>query len=196
MATIIPLTTNTPFPIKLTPINSPVWRKQILSTLIGLDRDRLIIDFTKPPTKYLNKEYTKPNPYIIVWYRQDQIIIDAILGSCSETIQATISSAKTALKAWNQLSVSYANVSRSRIISIKTKLTKKPKGARSITEYLHEMKIIADALALAQSSIDDEDLIVNILAQLRDEFNSITATIKVRDKPILIPETIQQTCRF
>lgn len=92
--------------------------------------------------------------------------------------------------------MSYANVSRSRIISIKTKLTKKPKGARSITEYLHEMKIIADALALAQSSIDDEDLIVHILAQLRDELNSITATIKVRDKPILIPETIQQTCRF
>ncbi|KAK1410452.1 hypothetical protein QVD17_36989 [Tagetes erecta] len=50
------------------------------------------------------------------------------------------------------------------------------------------MRSIADDLALAQSPIDDEDLLVHILSQLGDDFKSIVSALKVRENPIAFPE--------
>lgn len=108
MTTIVEITTHTHFPIKLTSANFPVWRKQVLSTLIGLDLDKFVKDGTEtPPEKIENK----PNPLYQQWYRQDQILIGALLGSCSETIQPIVSSAETSSEAFKCLTESYASVS-------------------------------------------------------------------------------------
>ncbi|GJZ13147.1 retrovirus-related pol polyprotein from transposon TNT 1-94 [Tanacetum coccineum] len=109
------------------------------------------------------------------------ILLGTLLGSCSETIQPLISSAET---------------SRSRIISLKSKLTKNPKGTKSIAEYLYEMKSIADALSLAQSLILEEDSVVHILTQLGDEYNNIVAAIKVRESPITFSELFDKLTDF
>ncbi|PWA64296.1 gag-polypeptide of LTR copia-type [Artemisia annua] len=178
---IVEITTHTHFPIKLTSTNFPVWRKQVLSTLIGLDLDQYVDGKTKPPPKTLEG---KENPAYNLWYRQDQILLGALLGSCSDTIQPIVSSAETAHQVFKCLTDSYASVSRSRIISLKSKLAKNPKGAKPMAEFLHEMKGIADELALAQAPIDDEDLIVHILTQLGDDYKHITAALKVRDTPL------------
>nr|GEW83797.1 putative zinc finger, CCHC-type [Tanacetum cinerariifolium] len=53
-----------------------------------------------------------------------------------------------------------------------------------MVEFLHEMKGIADELALAQASVDDEDLILHILTQVRDNYKHITVALKVRDTPL------------
>ena len=58
------------------------------------------------------------------------------------------------------------------------------------------MRSIADELALAQSPIDEEDLIVHILAQLGDEYNSITAALKVRENPVSYPELFDKLVDF
>ncbi|GKE08007.1 retrovirus-related pol polyprotein from transposon TNT 1-94 [Tanacetum coccineum] len=123
----------------------------------------------------------KLNPLYSIWFRQDHIILSALLGSCSETIQPIISSVETSRQAWQSLTSSYASSSRSRIISLKSKLTKNPQGTKTISEFLHEMISIADELALAQSPIHEEDLVVHILAQLGDEYNNIVAAIKDND---------------
>lgn len=74
---IIEVTAQSHFPIKLTATNFPVWRKQVISTLIGLGLD---IDKTRPcmakagyiyPSKTLSTDATKPNPEYRPWYRQD-----------------------------------------------------------------------------------------------------------------------------
>ncbi|KAL4590423.1 hypothetical protein LXL04_003352 [Taraxacum kok-saghyz] len=126
--TIVQLTATTHFPIKLTPTNFPVWRKQVQLTLIGLDLNDFINGLSKPPPQTLtDKDTTKSNPAYTIWYRQDQIIYSAILGSCSEAIQPIITSASTAKESWDRLNTSYASQSRSRIISLKSKLAKNPK---------------------------------------------------------------------
>ena len=79
---------------------------------------------------------------------------------------------------------SYANSSRSRVISLKAKLTKNLKGNRSVADFLHEMRSIADELALAQNPILEEDLIVHIITQLGDDFNPIVTAIKVWESAI------------
>lgn len=113
---IIEVTAQSHFPIKLTATNFPVWRKQVISTLIGLGLDHFIDGSQEAPSKTLSTDATKPNPEYRPWYRQDQILLGALLSSCSETIQPIVSSADTSRQVFKRLNDSYASVSRSRII--------------------------------------------------------------------------------
>lgn len=118
--TVIQFTASTHFNITLTSDNFPVWRKHVYSTLIGLDLVHFITGTKKTLAEFLDNEVTKSNPDYYPWYRQDQIILAGLLGSCSPTIKPMIASADTAREAWERLVTSYANSSRSRIISLKS----------------------------------------------------------------------------
>ncbi|XP_019172464.1 PREDICTED: uncharacterized protein LOC109167849 [Ipomoea nil] len=50
------------------------------------------------------------------------------------------------------------------------------------------MRAIADDLALAQCPVSDEDLLVYILTQLGEEYNSIISAVRVREKPLSLGE--------
>ncbi|CAI9270534.1 unnamed protein product [Lactuca saligna] len=192
----VQITASTHLTIKLTPNNYPVWRKQVESTLISLDLDGHLI--SAPPTTTLTDRDGKiiANPEYRPWYCKDQMIFSAILGSRSDSIQPLVSSATTAREAWNRLNSSYASTSRSRIISLKSKLVKNPKGSRSITKFLQDMRAIADSLDLAQSPVTEEDLMVHILSQLGDEYHTIAAALKVREHPIEYSELFDKLTDF
>ncbi|XP_019184049.1 PREDICTED: uncharacterized protein LOC109178954 [Ipomoea nil] len=176
------------FPITLTSTNFPVWRRQVHSTLIGFNLHGYVDGSIQEPPKFSGSAQTATNPDYLLWVRQDQIIVSALLESCSDSIQPLVSSASTAYDAWQRLTTTYASASRGRILSLKAKLTQNPRGTRSITVFLNDMRSIADALALAQSPVSDEDLIVYILTQLGDEYNSIFSVVCVRLKPISLAE--------
>ncbi|GJX50554.1 putative RNA-directed DNA polymerase [Tanacetum coccineum] len=159
------------FPIKLTSSNFPVWRKQIQSTLIGLDLLQYIDGTLAIPSQFSDNERKTINPAYTRWYRQDQTLLSAIRGSCSDMIQPIISSASSSKEAWERLLHSYANASRSRIISLKSKLAKNPKGNKSVAEFLNE----------------------NVLG---DEFNSLVAAIKVRESPITYSDLFDKLTDF
>lgn len=137
---IIQINAATHFNTTLTSENFPVWRKQVQSTLIGFDLAHFVTGSKPVPAEYLDAEKTKPNPEFSPWYRQDQIILAALIGSCKPTIQSLIASAETSQQAWERLVASYANSSRSRIISLKSKLASNPRGNRPVAEYLRDMK--------------------------------------------------------
>lgn len=67
-----------------------VWRTQIMSVLTGLGLLGYIDDTV---AQLLTNG--KPNPAFIIWNRQDKYILDALLGSCHETIQPLISTVTT-----------------------------------------------------------------------------------------------------
>ncbi|GFP89753.1 hypothetical protein PHJA_001119100 [Phtheirospermum japonicum] len=184
----VQLNAPTHFPIKLTSANFQVWSRQIQSTLIRFDLVGYIDGTQKVPSQFTDTAQQVVNPEYLLWFRQDQILVSALLGSCSDTIQPIISSAQTASDAWKRLTMSYANTSRGRVISLKAKLAKNSKGSKSVIEFLHEMRAIADDLALAQSPISEEDLVVHVITQLGDEFNSIVAALRVRETPIAFSE--------
>ena len=58
------------------------------------------------------------------------------------------------------------------------------------------MRAIADDLALAQSPVAEEDLLVHIISQLGDEYNSIVAAIKVRETPLSYSELFDKLTDF
>ncbi|XP_019197199.1 PREDICTED: uncharacterized protein LOC109191079 [Ipomoea nil] len=179
-APIVQIHAPTHLPIKLTSSNFLIWMKQVESTLIGLDLVSYVTGSTVAPEKFSDQAHTTVNPAYTAWFRQDQTIISAILGSLSDTLQPIISSASSACDAWTRLSTNCAAASRSRIVSLKAKLAKNPKGNRSIETYMREMRAIADDLALAQSPVTEEDLVVHIFTQLGDEYNYIVTALRVR----------------
>ncbi|XP_019195698.1 PREDICTED: uncharacterized protein LOC109189542 [Ipomoea nil] len=185
---IVHLNAPTHFPIKLTNANFPIWRNQVESTLIGLDVIGFVDGSIKAPERLSDAATNTINPLYRIWNRQDRIILSALLGSVSETLQPVISSASSATDAWSRLATCCAASSRSRIVSLKAKLAKNPRGSRSIDTYMRDMRAIADDLALAQNPISEEDLVVHIFTQLGDEYNPIVAVVRVRTTPISFSE--------
>ncbi|XP_019155245.1 PREDICTED: uncharacterized protein LOC109152125 [Ipomoea nil] len=187
---VIQLHATTHFPIKLTPTNFPIWRRQVHSTLIGLNLHGYVDGSVQEPPKFSGSAPTATNPDYLHWARQDQVIVSPLLESCSDSIRPLVSSASTTYDAWQCLATTYASASqsRARILSLKIELTQNPRGTRSISVFLNDMRSIADALALAQSLVSDEDLVMYILTQLGDEYHSIFSAVCVRQKPISLAE--------
>ncbi|XP_076940390.1 uncharacterized protein LOC143609543 [Bidens hawaiensis] len=194
--TVVQITASTHFNVTLTDDNFTVWRKHVYSTLIGLDLVHFVTGTKPTPAEFLDAEATRPNSDHYPWFRQDQIILAALLGSCSPTIQTMIASADTAREAWERLVTSFANPSRSRVISLKTKLASNPKGTRTITEYLRDMKSIADELALVQNPVKDEDLMVHILCQLGDDFKNFAQSLRLLGSSLTFPELFEKLINF
>ncbi|CAH9121857.1 unnamed protein product [Cuscuta epithymum] len=185
---VITLTAPTNLPIKLTAANFPVWRKQVETTFTGFDLLGYITGTLRPPPKFTDEANKVPNPCYFTWYRQDQILISAILGSCTESVQPLLSSANTAQEAWDILASSYASASPGRILALKSKLSKNPRGTRSIAEYMKDMQQIASDLALAKSPVSDADLLISIVNQLGDSYQSIVSALRVRNTPTTMLE--------
>lgn len=101
-----------------------------------------------PIKMIIDKGITTPNPTYIIWYRQDQIISHAILGSYFDVIQPMITSSTTSMETQDRLSKSYASQSRSRIMSFKSILAKYPKGNHPFTEFFNDIRLIFDEIAL------------------------------------------------
>ncbi|VFQ94302.1 unnamed protein product [Cuscuta campestris] len=176
------------FPIKLTKTNFLVWRRQVQSTLIGLNLLGYVDGSVKAPRPFLDSAHTQTNPAYTLWYRQDAILLSAILGSCTDVVQSIVSLADSSADAWSRLARSLASMSRGRIISLKAKLAKNPCGNRTIAAFVADMTEIAGELALADSPVSDEDLAVHIMSQLGDEYSTIYQSLRGRNDCVSIEE--------
>ncbi|CAH9106224.1 unnamed protein product [Cuscuta europaea] len=185
---VIQLTATTNFLIKLTSSNFPAWKCQVHAALVGLGLEGYVDGTIRAPDQFLDDAKSQLNPCYTIWYRQDTVILSALLGSCSDTIQPLLQSASSAYHAWEKLAVTYASTSRGRIISLKTTMAKTTKGNRSILEYLAEMTAIADALALAQNPISEEDLVINVLKGLGPEYGELRSAIRIRQTALTMAE--------
>ncbi|VFQ94022.1 unnamed protein product [Cuscuta campestris] len=182
---VVQLHAKSHFPIKLISTNFLIWQRQVRSTLIGLDLLGYLDGTMAAPPQLVNNA---PNPCYSIWFRQDQAIVGALLGSCADVVQPLISTAETAHAAWQNLHSSFASTSRGRIVFLKSKLGKNPRGNRSITDYLHDMRTIADELALVQSPISEEDLVVHVLNQVGPDYDPISSAALLRPSAISFTE--------
>ncbi|KAD3068462.1 hypothetical protein E3N88_36342 [Mikania micrantha] len=109
------------------------------------------------------------------------------LGSCIIVIHPLLASIETSREACTHITTSHANAFRSKIFSLKSKLTTNPIGSHTGVEFLRGIHLITDEHELAsQSPINDEDLIDHFINQLGLEFESIVATIKVQENLLTI----------
>jgi hypothetical protein len=167
---------------KLTPSTFPQGRAQFEALLIGYD----LLDYVtgdhpcpSPTTSPFHKSH---------WVLQDKLILSAILASTTPTIIPFISTAKTSKEAWQKLHTMYASKSRTRALQLKEELTLIKREHKTVQEYLHTVKTLADEIALIDHPISADDLTLYILNGLGLDFREIAAPIRAREKSLMFEE--------
>ena len=152
---------------KLTPTTFPQLRAQFEALLIGYDLLVYVQGTLRCPSfaGTASNELRKTH-----WVRQDKLILSASLASTSPSITPLIATAQTSHDAWTKLKSLYVSRSRTRAMQLKEELTLIQHGTRSITEYLHAMKALADEIAIIDHPISDDDLTLYVLNGLGPDF--------------------------
>ncbi|RVW75899.1 putative mitochondrial protein [Vitis vinifera] len=165
---------------KNSPLYLPSMEAQFEALLIGYD----LIDFVTGVKKCLAIDATNSAASKAAnshWVRQDKLILHTILASTSITITHLLAAYKTSHEAWTTLNRLYTGKSRTRAIQFKEDLTLSTRGTRTVTEFLHRIKVIADELAIIDHPVSDDDLTLYILNGLGPEFREIAAPIRAHE---------------
>ncbi|KAH0636676.1 hypothetical protein KY289_036591 [Solanum tuberosum] len=170
--------------------NYPTWKSQVTTLLFGYDLLTFVDGSLPIPTAHImDKDNTQiPNPNLRLWQRQDSLVRNAIMASVDATIAPLIAHASTAKEAWDILQTTYASKSHSRIFSLRDTLANVKRDARSISDYMREIKSIADDLACSGSPVNNEELVIKVLSGLGPEYKELSAAIRARDNPITFEE--------
>ena len=170
---------------KLTPTTFPQWRAQFEALLIGYD----LLDYVQGTLRCPSFAGTAADELRKThWVRQNKLILSVILASTSPSITPLIATAQTSHDAWTKLKNLYASRSRTRAMQLKEELTLIQHGTRSITEYLHAVKALADEIAIIDHRISDDDLTLYVLNGLGPYFREITAPIRARESSLAFEE--------
>ncbi|KAL9463125.1 hypothetical protein AB3S75_001013 [Citrus x aurantiifolia] len=172
--TLITINVAAQTPLKLTSTNYLSWKLQFQTLFVGYDLLGYI-DGSKPcPSATITDNNTiTPNPAHLLWVRQDQLILNAIIGSISPNIIPFVATAKTSKEAWIMLANTYAKPSRGRI-----------KQAR------------ADELTLFGALYDEDDLTDEILEAVEDDYKELARAVQARDTPITFEELHEKLLNF
>jgi hypothetical protein len=94
----------------------------------------------------------------------------------------------TSRDVWQHLARLFASKSRAKIMQLKEDLTLIQKGSRTVSEFLHAVKVIADELSLIDAPVSDDDLTLYVLNGLGSEFRDIVAPIRTRETALSFAE--------
>ena len=172
---------------RLTPTNFPSWHAQFESLLLGYNLFGYVNGtHTCPPLPTSTDAATTTAHHL--WFRQDKLILSAILTSVSPAMIPLIATSQTSYQAWTKLTKLYASRSRTRVMQLKEDLTLMQRGNCSITEYLHSVKTIADELALIDAPLSQDDITLYVLHGLGSDFRDIVAPIRARESSLSFEE--------
>jgi len=147
-------------PLKLNSSNYASWKIQFETLFIGYDLLGYINGSKpSPPTNLTVDGTTAPNPAYSFWVRQDQLILNALIGSLSPPLISFVARTTSSSEAWNVLATTYAKPSRGRIKHVKNQLKNLTKGTINITNFIYFVKARSDELAVLGAPMDIETLL-------------------------------------
>ncbi|KAK3020284.1 hypothetical protein RJ639_045833 [Escallonia herrerae] len=192
--TIVQFNPASQLPIKLAGShNSTTWKAQVSMLMHGHNLfGHLDGTLATSPTTLTENNQSTPNPAYQIWFRQDQLVQNAILASVEPTLASTVAIAPSAHKAWTSLHTAFTNKSQTRIISLQDQLARITKDSRPVTDYLRDIRSIADELATAGAAITNVQLIVRILQGLGPEYKAISVAIRSRETTISYEELYEK----
>ncbi|XP_019240824.1 PREDICTED: uncharacterized protein LOC109220808 [Nicotiana attenuata] len=90
--------------------NFATWKAQIFMIMPGHNLFGHLDGTSPTPSKTITQNDRQvENPIYNIWFRQDQLIQNAIMPSVDSTIATTVATASTAKLAWDSLHMAYAN---------------------------------------------------------------------------------------
>jgi hypothetical protein len=105
---MVPMTAQ-PVSEKLTKLNHPTWRAQVLAAIRGAHLEGFLTGKTgAPATEIVSKDndgktIKTPNPVHESWLAQDQQVLSFLLSSLSKEILSSAASKSTAALAWKEI---------------------------------------------------------------------------------------------
>ncbi|XP_021980556.1 uncharacterized protein LOC110876701 [Helianthus annuus] len=129
------------------------------------------------------------------WERLDSIVLQWIYGTISSDLLHTILKPNTtAYDAWTALANLFQDNKATRTIDLNNRFSStRLDQFQSMSAYCQAMKIMFDQLTNIGSSITDEQLVLQILAGLTEQYESV-ALILQNTKPLPSFETRSQLC--
>ena len=128
---------------------------------------------TKCPLVPPNSTEPGTNTTAILWFRQDQLLLNVILALISDNISHLIATAKTSIEDWSRLIQLYANRSRTRVMQLKESLTLLQKGDQSIFNYMQVVRTIVDELVMIDTPLSNDDITLYVLNGLGTNYKDI-----------------------
>ncbi|KAJ1686058.1 hypothetical protein LUZ63_017448 [Rhynchospora breviuscula] len=168
---------NTPTPIKLSSANFLTWQAQILPIIHGYNLTQFLTSPSPNPTSVNSDGQVEYNREYLLWHRQDQLLLGWLRSSLSESIQAQVVSCTTTSSLWSTLHCQFASTSRAKLIDLKRQLQTIRKDGSSCSEFLQNIRRIADELAFVGAPMSDDDLVLTTLNGLGSDYNSFVAAI-------------------
>lgn len=138
-----------------------------------------------PPVITVEKaEKTKEeqeNSAYVEWVAQDQQLLGYLLSSMTKEILVQVSSLEHASEVWTAVSQMFSSQSKSRVLQLRSQLSRGKKGDSTAAAYYIKMKGFADEMAAAGKKLDDDDLISHILNGLGAEYNPFVSAMTTKD---------------
>ncbi|XP_041020409.1 uncharacterized protein LOC121262040 [Juglans microcarpa x Juglans regia] len=145
---------------KLTPSTFPQWHTQFETLLIGYN----LLDYIEGTLQFPSSASTSADELRkTYWVRQDKFILSTILASTSPSITPLIATVETSHEAWKKLKILYTSRSRTRAMQLKEELPIIQRGNRSIIDYPHLVKALANEIAIIDHPISNDDLTLYML---------------------------------
>ncbi|CAH9099356.1 unnamed protein product [Cuscuta europaea] len=114
------------------------------------------------------------NPDYQHWLKIDQTVRSWLFATLSRDILIDVHELKFSHLIWDRLRNKFMSASIARSMEVKRQLsTKKKKPGQTMDQYLREIKVAADSLALINSPVSDKELIEIALLGLDPEFESM-----------------------
>ncbi|KAJ4793324.1 polyprotein [Rhynchospora pubera] len=180
----VPINISTP--IKLSSTNFLTWQAQLLPLLNAYDLFKYLSSPPPAPTRQNSDGLIEFNQDYLSWSRQDQLLLARLRASLSESIQAQVVSCSTSASLWSMLQQQFATNSRARLIDLKRQLQSATKGGSSCTEFLQQIRSLADELTYIGAPPSNDDLVLTILNGLGSEFNPFVAAVTATNRSEVI----------
>lgn len=174
------------FPTKLDTKNYNQWREDVTDLLFGLELLHFIDGTVQPPTLPTIGEASEAERTTVQkWNRQDRLLRHALSASMNPAMRPYIASARTSRAVWLSIENVFGGKTRVRVIGLKGQLHNANQGDKSVSEYLHGLKLIAEEVSHIDRKVEDEDLTLHIFHGLREEFRELETSIKTRKRHTL-----------
>ena len=173
---------NHALPIKLDKDNYMLWRTQMENVIYANDIEDHVEGLTVYPSKTISNG--EINPEFILWIRFDRMILSWIYSSLTPEIMGQIIGYQTSHEAWFALEKIFSASFKAWVMQLRLEFQTTKKRSLSMMDYILKLKNLVDNLAAIGESVHNRDHILQLLGGLGVEYNSIVASLIVREDEV------------
>ncbi|CAH9112677.1 unnamed protein product [Cuscuta europaea] len=158
------------------------WRAQFESFLVSQGLLDMVDGSIQVPTPYsidvINRQF--PNPEFSTWLRIDQTIRSWLFATLSRDVLIDVRDLKHSCEIWERLESRFMSVSLARSMELKRLFSQiKKKTDQSMDDYLREIKILVDDLAIINFPVPPREVLKTTIMGLGYEYESMFTTVSL-----------------